>query len=344
MNRIFISYRTVDGAKDASRLAADLGRVFGDGHVFIDRQDLRGGKRWREEISRTLGVRPVVLVLVTPGFAGARHADGRLRMDDLDDPVRMEIESAIEAGATLLPLRVDGTPMPDAAMLPASLRRLTTYHALPLRTDDWSETDLPRIVDDLVTLGVPRVDIARSLFPMPWLGIARGFGVAGVSAIAAVLILAWLQRGSGADGEVVLPATASGPLREARLPSPDLSGPWLLDTATGQRIAVSIHQTESRLELRSDPVRIDHDPAWRTYLDTISAQDGERLTHVIYSARGELITDAASLALTVASADERFVVDTGALKLRIGPKGQVIAGQLVLNSGEQTTVVLSRRP
>ncbi|HEY9192581.1 MAG TPA: toll/interleukin-1 receptor domain-containing protein, partial [Methyloversatilis sp.] len=129
MNRIFISYRSVDGSKDASRLAEDLGRVFGDDHVFLDRQDLRGGSSWRAEIAGALDHRPVALFLITPDFAGARHPDGRLRIADADDPVRCEIQAAVDAGATLMPLLIDGTPMPAADSLPEALRGITEMHA-----------------------------------------------------------------------------------------------------------------------------------------------------------------------------------------------------------------------
>mgnify|MGYP006198655169 CR=1 FL=1 len=119
---IALSYRSADGTKDASRLADDLGDAFGAGQVFLDRHDLRGGGSWREAIDNAIGKRPVVLLLITPAFFGARHDDGRLRIEDTDDPVRGEILSAIAAGATLMPLRVDGTPMPAADSLPEPLR------------------------------------------------------------------------------------------------------------------------------------------------------------------------------------------------------------------------------
>ena len=65
MNRIFISYRSSDGKKDAARLAADLNERFGEQLVFYDKQDLLGGTSWRDAINNTLGSQPVVLVLVT---------------------------------------------------------------------------------------------------------------------------------------------------------------------------------------------------------------------------------------------------------------------------------------
>ena len=75
MNRIFISYRSSDGKKDADRLCADLSRLYGADQIFFDKQDLRGGHSWRSAITAALGTRPVVLLLVTAGIVfGVRAA------------------------------------------------------------------------------------------------------------------------------------------------------------------------------------------------------------------------------------------------------------------------------
>ena len=156
MNRIFISYRSSDGKKDANRLAEDLNTVFGDDQVFFDKHDLRGGSSWREAIFEAIGNRPVVLVILSPDYFGAHHANGRARLDDADDPVRQELGAAIESGATLLPLLGEGVTMPAADDLPPELRAIKEKHALKLRTDDWRH-DLLRVIEDLVRAGVKPV-------------------------------------------------------------------------------------------------------------------------------------------------------------------------------------------
>lgn len=346
MNRIFISYRTMDGAKDASRLADDLGRVFGAGQVFLDRQDLRGGSNWRQQIGATMGQRPVVLPLITPGFAGARHADGRLRILDSDDPVRIEIESALEAGALIMPLRVDGTEMPSASELPPSLHALTEQHALPLRTDDWTTQDVPRIVRDIELLGVLRAEALPPAKP-PRAASARlrwtFAAVAGIALVVAGFSMPWMD-------DIELPVTAAGtPGSEAVASAadevrsrPPLDGRWSLTTRAGDRVLVRLVQRGDSLSLLSEPVRIDENPEWRTYLDTLGRMDGPALTHIIYTAEGKVTGDRAAMRVVVASADGAFVVDTGELLLRVGPHGKVLAGQVVLNSGERDTAVLVR--
>ena len=148
MNRIFISYRSSDGKKDAARLAADLNERFGEQLVFYDKQDLVGGSSWRDAINATLGSQPVVLVLVTPDLLGAPHPEGGRRVDRENDPIRGELLTARHSGAVIIPLLTDGMQMPASHQLPAPLQFLSEAHARPLRTDDWN-ADLQRIVDDL---------------------------------------------------------------------------------------------------------------------------------------------------------------------------------------------------
>ena len=231
MNRIFISYRSADGSKDASRLAEDLGRVFGDEHVFLDRQDLRGGSSWRAEIASALDHRPVALFLITPDFAGARHPDGGLRIADADDPVRCEIQAAVDAGATLMPLLIDGTPMPAADSLPEALRGITEMHALPLRTDDWVRVDFPRLAADLERLGVQRID-RRSVPAMasatPPSGKRRLAWLAGVAALLVVTGLVVTFRPASVPPAPGAAADVSVPL--------SLEGDWVLEDRKSTRL------------------------------------------------------------------------------------------------------------
>jgi hypothetical protein len=153
VNRIFVSYRTLDAKKDAHRLAVDLERIFGEDQVFFDKHDLQGGAAWRDAIGNALGQRPVVLLVMTPELFGAVHPEGGLRIDREDDPIRSELLSAKQHGALIVPLLTEGMTMPGRQALPAPLHFLLESHALKLRTDDWAH-DLQRLVADLVAQGI----------------------------------------------------------------------------------------------------------------------------------------------------------------------------------------------
>ena len=122
--RIFISYRTADGLDKATALARDLGEVFGDQAVFLDKDDLRGGSAWRNQIHRALDARPVLL-LVTPQLISAVGSHGLPRIADADDPVRRELEIALEASARVIPVLCDGlNGPPDAGSLAPPFDRI----------------------------------------------------------------------------------------------------------------------------------------------------------------------------------------------------------------------------
>jgi TIR domain len=140
--RIFISYRTSDGADKATALARDLNEVFGADQVFLDKEDLAAGAPWREAIGATMNGKPVLLLVVTPQLLGERlHA--------ADDPVRREVRAALEVGAHLIPLLADGVDaLPAAHEWPAEMHGLSERTWRRLRAYDW-RADVERLVADL---------------------------------------------------------------------------------------------------------------------------------------------------------------------------------------------------
>ncbi|MEY8879006.1 MAG: toll/interleukin-1 receptor domain-containing protein, partial [Leptothrix sp. (in: b-proteobacteria)] len=143
MSRIFISYRRSDGTKDASRLAEDLGAIFGPEQVFFDQYDMQGGRSWREQILAAMDEPPVVaLLVITPNYFGEQR-NGQLRILGEDDAVRLELRHAMQVRAHLLPALTDHVSMPARAALPEELQGLPELHAPPLRSRDWRKTDLP---------------------------------------------------------------------------------------------------------------------------------------------------------------------------------------------------------
>lgn len=185
MNRIFISYRSSDGKKEADRLCADLSRLYGPDQVFFDKQDLKGGASWRGAIEEALGTRPVVLLLMTPDLFGVQHSDGGRRVDREDDPIRGELIAAQANGAVIVPLLTEGMLMPSAVSLPVPLRFITEAHALKLRTEDWV-TDMDKLVTDLRAHGI--VPLAGPTPAAPKRSWPKVVAIA-VAAVFALLVL-----------------------------------------------------------------------------------------------------------------------------------------------------------
>lgn len=128
MSRIFISYRRKDALAVAARLFERLEAHFGKDTVFMDIDTIPPGVDFRKFIADSVAKAAVVLTLIGDTWLAA--SDGQLRrLDDPNDFVRIEIESALSHGVLLIPVLIAGTPMPRSAALPTSLGALTQLHA-----------------------------------------------------------------------------------------------------------------------------------------------------------------------------------------------------------------------
>lgn len=136
MARLFISYRRDDSAGFAGRLTDALERIYGDGSVFRDVDDIPPGEDFAQVIQRGVEQVAAVLVMIGPGWLDASDG-GERRLDRADDFVRREIEGALAAGKPLLPVLVGGAQMPSADRLPAAIRPLAARQALALRDASW---------------------------------------------------------------------------------------------------------------------------------------------------------------------------------------------------------------
>jgi WD40 repeat protein len=74
----------------------------------------------------------VLLALVGDQWLTITGEDGRRRLDDPDDFVRLEIEAALTRNVRVIPVLVDGARMPRAGELPPSLAKLVRRQALEL--------------------------------------------------------------------------------------------------------------------------------------------------------------------------------------------------------------------
>jgi hypothetical protein len=74
----------------------------------------------------------VLLALVGEQWLTITDEDGRRRLDDPDDFVRVEIEAALTRNVRVIPILVDGARMPRADKLPPSLAGLVRRQALEL--------------------------------------------------------------------------------------------------------------------------------------------------------------------------------------------------------------------
>ena len=128
MPRITISYRRADSAANTGRIFDRLERHYGSDSVFMDIDAIPLGANYKRHIDETLAKTDFMLVIVGPRWLGPRD-DGTFRINDGNDPVRIELESALRNGTMIIPVLVDGATMPGPSDLPDSLEEFAFINA-----------------------------------------------------------------------------------------------------------------------------------------------------------------------------------------------------------------------
>lgn len=142
--QIFISYRRADTAVLSARVYDHLSQVFGGERVFFDVDTIPAGVDFRAHIAQCMDMTAVCVVIVGRHWH-QRPWRARFRLwDDAVDHVHVEIGLALEAEIPIVPVLVDGAPMPSPAQLPMALAPFCNSNALHLRTASMRE-DLERL-------------------------------------------------------------------------------------------------------------------------------------------------------------------------------------------------------
>src|SRR5512134_2402875 len=104
MRKIFISYRRSETEYAAGALGRELRRRFGDDQVFRDKEDIRGGAAWKQQLLHEIDRDCALLVLMGKDWADTRDNQGGRRLDNPDDGLRLEISDGIKDGAAIIPV------------------------------------------------------------------------------------------------------------------------------------------------------------------------------------------------------------------------------------------------
>lgn len=136
--RIFICYRRGHGVGHAAgRLCDRLASHFGHERVFMDISEIDVGDDFVEVITRELSSCNLMLVFIHVGWADAHEVDGR-RLHEEGDFVRMEVSEALKRKIRVIPVLLDGAPMPHAEELPEDLRALAHRNAFKISSESWT--------------------------------------------------------------------------------------------------------------------------------------------------------------------------------------------------------------
>jgi len=128
---IFICYRREDSADVTGRIYDRLVDYFGPTHVFMDVDSITWGYDFRSEIDQRIEDCKIAIVVI--GDQWLAEVDGKRRIDDENDRVRIEIEAALRRNIPIIPVLTRGASHPTKAMLPASLEHLAYRHGTSIR-------------------------------------------------------------------------------------------------------------------------------------------------------------------------------------------------------------------
>ncbi len=171
---IFVSYRREDSAYPAGWLFDRLAEHFGRARVFKDDDSIDPGENFAEVIATAVSSCAALVAVIGGLWLTAADEDGRRRLDDPEDFVRVEIETALARGVRVFPVLVNGASMPRSADLPRCPHLPATHDGPPY-------PDTPLVTRPLVTERVQRTTTdARSgrgcAVPGGWPSIGKRSG------------------------------------------------------------------------------------------------------------------------------------------------------------------------
>lgn len=144
---IFLSYRHADSGAYARLLQHELRERIPDALVFMDVVSIAPARDFTEIIREALDSCAVLVALIGHQWATIADEEGRRRLDDPDDWVRFEVQTAFERGVLVIPVLVDGTTPLRQQQLPAELQKLARLSALNLNYGQYYEYDANRLLN-----------------------------------------------------------------------------------------------------------------------------------------------------------------------------------------------------
>lgn len=148
MRPIFISYRREDTEGQAGRLFESLREIFGEHMVFMDVATIEPGADFRRAIETNIDKCAVLLSLIGRNWLTVQDREGKRRLDNPNDFVRLETSSALKRGVTVIPVLVQGATMPQEADLPADIKDLAYRNSVELTHARW-DSDVQLLINAL---------------------------------------------------------------------------------------------------------------------------------------------------------------------------------------------------
>jgi internalin A len=145
VSTVYISYRRQTASGEARTLFNDLQAQLGKNAVFMDDEGKTGSKLRKARHKRAIASCDIMLVIIDKDWAAAKDESGRVRLQNVDDVVRMEIEAGLKRDILVTPILVQGAYMPSSEDLPGTIRDLAYRNGCELSHNRW-ESDVREMI------------------------------------------------------------------------------------------------------------------------------------------------------------------------------------------------------
>ncbi len=187
MSKIVISYRRSSYDAIVGRIRDKLVSHYGDEAVYMDVDNIPYGIDFRQHINKALNEGDVVIAIIGPKWLGPIRGR-KARIFDDADPVRVEIETALNRGIAVVPILVDGAKMPKTSDLPESIGKLAYHNAATVDAGRDFHQHMDRVIRSMeLVVAKPIHDTAAAKSTNR---VGRKRLVASASAFAGVVALA----------------------------------------------------------------------------------------------------------------------------------------------------------
>lgn len=148
-HHLFISYRRSDSNDVVGRIYDRLVKDLGADSVFKDVDNIPLGVDFVDYLDEQVKQSTGLLAVIGPTWLTVTDEQGRRRIDDPNDFVRIEVASALRQGIPVVPVLVRGASVPSALDLPEDLQKLARRNGIAVRADPDFHNDMTALIRKL---------------------------------------------------------------------------------------------------------------------------------------------------------------------------------------------------
>lgn len=190
--KIFISYRRGDSADFTVALYNELCKLFGEEKIFKDINSIPLGLNFASVLEKALDESSVVLLVIGPGYI----SDHGHRLFQETDWVRQEVVMALDRDMRVVPILVNGAPLPKQNELPETMQPVINRQAATIDNVSFRE-DVRRLAQGLSDTISLKPQAGASTPSKGWDNLFKGVLLLVMVFSISLMLYAWV--GSGAE-------------------------------------------------------------------------------------------------------------------------------------------------